>query len=280
MAAAARFYDVLRDAGVIGVQLILENVKEYIIAANYLGPSEGAAVECDDMTMIMSYRNGTSVMSKGMLRSNFAAPDPLTGRQGKITFMEYVFEQHIEMIKRAVILKRPAESPSKQLTSPAPQQSPVPKQHDDQNDLSMDQDPDDSSPPSSSSSTNYPPRPYKRRRKSKDEGPRKSSSSERDEARHRVTCREYAAESIKYEELSVPAPAVEPAGVSDRAMRILEVRKRRRERGKSSHVWLVLGNRIARPCSLIFLRGLPLTQYPFFPFRAARLLSLSTILGN
>ena len=210
--ALARFYDVLRDGGAKTFQLLLETPNEYIITSGPNEPPLGYVVECNESTWIVGYDSGTQVFSKGLLRATFARP-PLAMQYGgpqlpiKIESMEYVFEHHTEYVKRSAIIKKPLSPASTSTSQMTEGETPhtvhacesAPKGGD-------------------SSEMSYSVR-YKRDRIETDCSTAASSPRKRPD----IKTVDYA-QSPHFAEMSLPLPAVGPAGVSDRAMRILEVR--------------------------------------------------------
>lgn len=203
----------MRDAGANSFQLLLETPRECAVTENLVDLPVGYIVECNDFTWIVGYKSGTQVFSKGVLRAAFVTPLP--SRPGeprlpvKIQSMEYIFEHHTDFVKRSAIVGKsmsPSSSRSRSTTKVTGAYTPPVI-------------PECGSPLKLADKKSL-----KRSRVDLETEPAVS-----DHSRQSIKIMDYAnfpqsPHSTQCREMSLPPPAVGPAGVSDRAMRILEVK--------------------------------------------------------
>lgn len=219
--ALARFYEVMRESGASSFQLLLESPREYTVHSSPGGPSYAHYVECSEMTWIVSYSSGCQVFSRGVLRATLDEVIPPVDASGRptgptvqIKHMEYTLEHHTEMIKRSALVPKPSVPPTQSagsapraengqaLTSPLTQtfytDSPMKAES-------------ATSPGSDGQSA-------KRKRTETDNPASKRPSG------GEVKAIDFASQapSSSWSECLVPAPISRMAGLSDRAIRILE----------------------------------------------------------
>lgn len=126
MCAVARFYESMRRCGAQGIQLVLDDPREWILGpdsaeGNSLITQEGISgylVESPHATLIVTYSSGSSVFSRGSCRALYhyqPSGNQVVDQLGRLipgypqqmvlllSQLEYDFVEHTEMVSRAVI---------------------------------------------------------------------------------------------------------------------------------------------------------------------------------
>lgn len=227
MCAIPRFYESMRRCGAQSIQLVLNDPQEWLLGSDSGtvmtdDGTSGYMVECPNATLIVAYASGSTIFSRGTCRAtyHYQQAEPLFDKHGRLlssypqmtlllSQLEYDFVEHTEMVNRCAIKTK--TTPSTLATEPVITGDNV--VHSSPSTLRRQPDIDnaDASRPA-------------KRPKTESYNASQVETAIPQGARTTYETSAQPDASSNWQECLIPGPPVRDTGLSDEAMRVLEVR--------------------------------------------------------